>query len=395
VDSASPSGVQNDIMANGQTASIAIPATDDTASRWARLTLTERNFLKSLVYTAAIVFVFYCGFLLEREILNRSPAAIRFIPQAAEAAMRYVGIPHVIIGFLFMTSSPRNRTWRKRSWLAGLFMVGIALCTGYYVGGGKTNLILYTGVYLYFLVHELRDEANFVFILGDAPPPSDRAAMQGLVTWMTGLIVVSMIVLGVAPASFGVFHEKLSAPGSALAGGALVNSVWIRGALPLGLKLLIALAPMVLLGGAYVAVLRRSARRLGFSGAGQLMSTYHTMFRIMFGVAGVLGLALIVTQRAYPLALFHFVAWYVFASYQFDRNPPKQDPTGRWLWMRTTVSGFKTLHIGLVLALMAVGLYWTLALDPTDTSSWLTKLIAPAAFPYWTVMHITISFIPK
>ena len=101
---------------------------------------------------------------------------------------------------------------------------------------------------------------------------------------------------------------------------------------------------------------------------------------------------MLLTQRPYALILFHVVAWYIFAVYQFKRHPPKVAPRGLWLWMRTTVRGFETLHIGMVVILMAIGLVWTLWLGQSPTLTWL---LAPESFLYWTIMHITVSFVPR
>jgi hypothetical protein len=50
------------------------------------------------------------------------------------------------------------------------------------------------------------------------------------------------------------------------------------------------------------------------------------------------------------------------------------------------------LHIGMVVVLMAIGLIWTL---PLNQAAWLRWLLAPEAFLYWTIMHITVSFMPR
>jgi hypothetical protein len=114
----------------------------------ARMGVTERNFLRAALYTALIVIVFTFGYYFERNILNRHPDSIRFIREGSEAAMRYITIPHILIGFFFMISSPKNRNAKQRLWAAGLLMAGAALCTVYWKGGGKTNLLLYSGVIL-------------------------------------------------------------------------------------------------------------------------------------------------------------------------------------------------------------------------------------------------------
>lgn len=382
-------------MSQAVGAPVPLVATREPAARRGTLSIAERNFLRTFVYTSAIVALFYCAFHIEREVLHRRPAAIRFIPEAAEAAMRYVGIPHVIIGFLFMASAVKNRTPSRRAWIGGLLLVGAVLSYGFWEGGGKANLVLYAGVYLYFLVHELRDESNFCLILGDAPSPSNPAAFRAMILWMIGLIVTAFVVLGYASLPFGLFHRRFNADDSVLAGSSFAQSVLVAGRLPMPLKLILSLAPVAATAFGFVHVLRHYARALGFGSVHGLIHTYASVFRIMLGVAGVLVLSLLITQRPHSLALFHFVAWYVFASYQLAKHPPKSPPAGWWTWMRTTASGFKTLHIGMVLGLMGLALFWTLALDPTDTSSWFTRLLAPAAFPYWTIMHVTVSFVPR
>lgn len=378
-------------MANG-TSSPPIALDYAAQPERARLGVTERNFLRAGLYTAAIVFVFWCGYYFERGILNRHPADIRFIREASEAAMRYITIPHILIGFFFMISSPRNQNLRQRLWAAGLLLAGAGLCAVYYKGGGKTNLLLYSGVYLYFLVHELRDEAMFYNVLGDAAPIKDRSAFKGLVRAMTGLIVFTMASFIWAPIPYGLYFKKLTEPTSALADWAAAHSWWMDGSMPMPLKIALSAGPFVLAAIGFAITWRHFATRLGYPDARALFRTHAILFKVMFGVAGVLGLSLVLTQRAYSLILFHVVAWYIFAAYQFAKHPPKTPPQGWWRWMRTSVRGFKTLHIGMVVVLMAVGLAWTLAWGQTTSLAWL---LAPESFLYWTIMHITVSFVPR
>lgn len=354
--------------------------------------VTERNFLRAGLYTAAIVFIFWCGYYFERSILHRAPADIRFIREASEAAMRYITIPHILIGFFFMISSPKNKNLRQRLWAAGLLMAGAALCTVYWKGGGKANLLLYSGVYLYFLVHELRDEAMFYTVLGEAAPIADKTVFKGLVRSMTGLIVFTMAAFIWAPIPFGLYYKKLTEPTSALADWAKANTAWLDGSMSMPLKVSLSIAPFVLAAIGFAWVWRRYAARLGYPNVRTLIRTHAILFKVLFGVAGVLGLSLALTARAYSLILFHVVAWYIFAAYQFAKHPPKAPPQGWWNWMRTSVRGFKTLHIGMVVVLMAVGLVWTISLDRTSSLAWL---LAPESFLYWTIMHITVSFVPR
>ncbi len=355
--------------------------------------LTERHFLLAMLATAAIVALFWVAYAVERNVLERHPRGIRYVGEASEAAMRYITIPHIVIGFLFLVSSPKNRTRDKRIWTAGLLALGVALCFVYYLGGAKANLFLYSSVYLYFLVHELRDEAMFYTVLGEAAPIPDKVIFGRFVRALVALIIASIALFMWVPAPFGVFYEKLTAKTSAVAAFAAHNAVFFDGSMALSAKLAVAFAPVLVVAAAWVMVLRRYAAALGYPDVRALYCTHAPMFRVMFGVAAVLGLAIVLTQRPYSLITFHVVAWYIFAVYQFKRFPPKTPPRSRWLQMRTTVKGFKALHIGMVAVLMLIGLIWTLFLP--ESAPVLGWLLAPESFLYWTIMHITVSFVPR
>ncbi len=379
-------------MSNGtdSAATIAIPLSSSNLS--ARLGVTRANFIKAVFWTAVIVFFFWCAYKVERDVLDRHPASDRFIREASEAAMRYITIPHIIIGFLFMVSSRNNQSRQKRLWVLGLLLAGAGLCTLYYGGGGRTDLVLSVGVYFYFLVHELRDEAMFYTVLGEAAPIHDKAAFRSFVRWMVALIVASLAAMVLTLAPFGFYVKKMTASETGLASLGLAETAWFDGSLPMMWKVVLALIPGVVVALGYVYVLRRYSRVFGYADVKPFMEAHSKLFFVMFGVAAVLGLIILVTQRFYALILFHVVAWYVFASYQFAKNPPKSPPQGWWTWMRSTATGFKTLHIGLAVLLMAIGLYWTLGLDQSPALYWL---LAPESFLYWTIMHITVSFVPR
>ncbi|MFQ5502834.1 MAG: hypothetical protein ACE5EQ_11135 [Phycisphaerae bacterium] len=377
-------------MSNGVSTSPTLPFDHATATR--PMGITERNFYRSMLYSAIIVLVFWCAYKVERDVLMRRPGEIRYIREASEAAMRYITIPHIVIGFLFMATSLNNRTRRKRAWIVGLLLAGVGLCLVYWAGGAKTNLLLYSSVYLYFLVHELRDEAMFYTVLGDAAPIPDKTAFRNMVRVLIGLIVANVWAFAWAFAPFGVYHKKIAAEGSALADSSWAQSAVFDGSLSLGWKLALAFFPLILLGAGYIATFYYYSGKMGYPSVRALVQTHAPLFRVMAGVTAVLGLSILLTERAYSLILFHVVAWYVFAAYQFARRPPKIAPKGVWVWMRTTVWGFKTLHIGMVVVLMVLGLVWTLALGQTSALGWLLR---PEAFLYWTILHITVSFVPR
>ena len=379
-------------MSNGMDSAAPISYSIPERSFVSRIGVTRWNFIKATIATAAIVFIFWCGWYFEREVLKRQPAGIRYIREASEAAMRYITIPHIIIGFLFLVSSRNNRNLRSRLWTVGLLALGVLLCGLYYRGGGRTDLVLSVGVYFYFLVHELRDEAMFYTVLGEAAPIPDKKLFKNFVRWMVALIVCSLLAIVLAIAPSGLYVEKMTASDTGLASLGLAETALFKGTLSLPMKIFAGALPVLIVAAGYTIILRKYSRAFGFGDVKSFMQTYDKLFFVMFGVAAVLGLVVLLTQRFYALILFHVVAWYIFASYQFSRNPPKVQPKGWWQWMRSTPAGFKTLHIGMAAILMAIGLVWTLALNLDPSLDWL---LAPESFLYWTIMHITVSFVPR
>ena len=85
-----------------------------------------------------------------------------------------------------MVTALKNRTPVRRLWILGLLVAGAGLCSVYHLGGAKTNVFLMVSVYLYFLVHELRDEAMFYHALGGAAPVCDRETFGKMTRAWTG-----------------------------------------------------------------------------------------------------------------------------------------------------------------------------------------------------------------
>jgi len=349
-----------------------------TAPRRA-LSTTERNFWKAVLLTIVIAAVFMGAYWIEREVFHRGHEIRFFAGEGTEAAMRYITIPHIIIGFLFMVSSRNNRTAAKRAWIGVLIVAGIALCFVYYsfaVAGGKSFKLVYGSVYLYFLIHELRDEGMFYVVLGDAPHITDKARFKSFTRALVALTLLAVVVIGWSGVPFGLYPRGFQP---------------VDPARSIAFKCLLALGPIVAWCAAARLTLAYYAR--GFTGGvAGLVRMHAPLIRLMAGSAAVLGLSMLITQRAYCLILFHVTSWYIFACYQYAKHPPKVAPTGWWLWMRTTLSGFRFLHIGMVVVLMAIGAVWVFGFGKPPVMNWL---LAPDAFLYWTIMHITVSFVPR
>jgi hypothetical protein len=90
--------------------------------------------------------------------------------------------------------------------------------------------------------------------------------------------------------------------------------------------------------------------------------------------------------------LMHFVGWFLIAMYLITKYPPKEKPAGMWAWMRTTRAGFLTLHFGLVV--ITLGLY-AMSTYASGRQDFIEKIFSVPGFYYWTLMHVTWSFLPR
>jgi len=138
--------------------------------------------------------------------------------------------------------------------------------------------------------------------------------------------------------------------------------------------------------------LRRIARRFPDGLAG-LWRVHRPIVAIQIVSLGIVLIALLTGPWTFNIVvLMHFVGWYFFALFLINRYPPKEPPKGVWQWMRTTRPGFMTLHLGLaalVTLLIAVDMYHF------GKQSWLDVVVGSKNFYYWTIMHVTLSFLPR
>ncbi len=346
--------------------------------RWATVAVhdlgeSEKNLWRAAMLVMALIFGFELIRLAEQRFLAM-PAGLAFVENAAETSTRYFTIPHVMVGFLFMITSTRSRTVRKRLWIAGLLVVGAAL--GFAYGdllshGGK--LLGAAFLYSYFLVHELRDEMNFYRMLDGAERIEDDRSFRRF-----GQEQIALLLIGV------VFILWVS--GTMRTTPVLV----IPGVSHLGMIAMAAVFGLAWMA-AKVASYGRYAARRGTS-IPQVVRDHRQFIRLFATVFLLTIVGAIVTDRLYPIILLHVSVWYVVTCRTLKQRPPARLKIGTWPWMRGTLSGFRTLHIGLAVACMIVGALAVYTTGPVDRVWWL---ISPAAFPYWTIMHISVSFVPR
>ena len=103
-------------------------------------TATGKQYLQTLAWTfGAILFCLLC-YAIEKYIFRDmlhliSDTRYRMFKNPAEVPMRLFGLPHFIVGLMFMLSSKRMRGAVSLAWLAGLTGVGILFCWLFYQYG--------------------------------------------------------------------------------------------------------------------------------------------------------------------------------------------------------------------------------------------------------------------
>ena len=102
--------------------------------------------------------------------LGRWNPALRLVLNPAETSMRYLGFSHFLVAFLFLSTSKKMRT--PRSWLefSAALAVGAVLCLGYTQVRLWSPAVATILFFLYFLVHDFRDQVFFYFSNGDGSP---------------------------------------------------------------------------------------------------------------------------------------------------------------------------------------------------------------------------------
>ena len=112
--------------------------------------------------------------------------------------MVIIGVPHVLIAYLFLATSRKMQSWRSFALLGGLTLLGIGLCWLYFSAGATAaaSKIPVALVNFYFIVHHLRDEAFFYQVSGDAPANADRERIRRFLDAATWLFI--LVLLGVA-----------------------------------------------------------------------------------------------------------------------------------------------------------------------------------------------------
>ena len=346
------------------------------------LTTTERNWLKALAIVVGSALLFFALQALEKRV-GHADRAEAVVSHPLETPMRLMALAHFLVAIAFVTTSKAMRSASSWAWMVGLAAAGVGLCLLFGQAGGLNDRFARAVFYAYFLFHEFRDQAFFYEANGDIPrmgePKQTRRDLLGI-PWLTLGLIVSLF---------------LAAAGLRL-GGARRYEASFWGWVPETFRPFVALLPLLLVVVAAVRWHRRIARTHP-GGMRAFLRTHRPMLLVFGGIVAVLLLDILVTHRAYAIVSLHVTAWYVFVIASFRRRPsPTPAPApATWRWVRTTRSGFNVFHLG-VLSLLIVGaLVWAYGFRNDAALSAMNVVLSREAFPYWTIMHVTISWLPR
>lgn len=341
-------------------------------------TLTVRRFSYAVLLMAGLTATFALLSLAESAYFGRSNA----VDSAFGSAMQFTGLPHFIIGFLFMASSRKTQNARSRIQILIGLAIGAGLCWLYYRAGGPDvrPAIPMGFVLIYFLVHEMRDEFFFYRRYGEAGDDEPYAGRQvsGL---LLSLVPFALAVAWSVQFAFPEGRDLVLIPGASELPAARMALAW-------GLPVAVLLALSV---WGVAKVVKSSGLTIG-----GLLGRDRPIWVVYAGILLVVAATGTMGGKSYSIVLLHVSAWWVFATVglrAFGKKAGVRD-LGVTRWLRTTQAGFQTLHVGLTILCVATAFVWAYRFGMAEGHilSWFGDR---DAFYYWTIMHVTVSFVPK
>ncbi len=337
----------------------------------------------------SVAAAFMTGLVLLLELLMmlepvEDPAHGAIGGRPVRSAMIFTGVAHFTIAFLFSwTSASVSEPGGRRSILLGLGIGGI-LCFVSYSGHAWAPIVFPSGfVAIFFLVHELRDEYLFSRSYGDVPPRSgfDR---RGLFFLLAAAVCGALAVVWTVP-----FIRQSQRQVE------LFQPLFDLNAPTTAPKLTWWLGPVLVLSLLGATLLRQALRRRGLSLAGFWLA-YRPLGLVYAGIALILLAGVQLEKALFPIVLFHVMAWWVYTSKWLELHGREEGPRqlGWVTWFKQTQRGFQTLHVGLTVLVAALAVVWAYGFGRSSQNV-LAWLLTVDGFNYWTIMHVTASFVPR
>jgi hypothetical protein len=365
------------VSSNPATTLPSVPISDSRRRFLKRpLTETERNWLLSLLVVLGSVGVFAIGYLIELE-MGRWKDSIRLVRDPSESSMRFLALSHFFVAALYMSTSRRMRSVRSWAWVGTSLVVGIVLCLGWSRLMLINPLFGTTLFFSYFLVHDYRDQVFFYFVNGDSKQRDSSLAR--LLAAAPLVIIGSGVALLTAAGAFGL-------PGTQDVVPAFGNLSMTARAI-LGTLVVAGTVTALVIFGSLVK------KRRGETSLREFVSMHRPILYVFAGSVLVLGVSALVGASGDAIILLHVCSWYVFTMRQLQKRPPAtRPPAFSWNWMRSTLAGFNFVHIGSFILFLVAGAIWSFSFHNDPSMTGFATVLGRVMFPYWTILHVTVSF---
>lgn len=289
----------------------------------------------------------------------------RFVENPAETMTRAIGLAHFSIGWLFLFTSPRLRNRAALARLAFWTLFGFAFCWIFAQFGADKNPFLMMAYFSFFFVHEVWDEAYLYRQSGESRDEASRAEQfVPALCWAMSLLLMAVL------ASFQVVRSR---------------SVLLQYGSELGLIGAGAVLSMLAVGALIVAV--RRARQL-YGSVQEAVAQYRPLFAVYAGIGVIMLIgSLFGSSGVILIILIHGLTWLVCTYRRLSER--RAEVTGIWSWLRGTPTGFLTLHLGLTVVALVL---FALRTHIWQRTGIVCDLVSRSWFPYWSIMHIAVSF---
>ncbi len=333
------------------------------------------DWLRVLKWSFAIIAVFTVYHAIEKFIVQ---APHPFIYNPAEFSCRVVGFSHYSVGLLFLLTARHMRRASSWAWFVSLLVLGVALCVFFYKFGADKNPVLQMLFFLYFIIHGYRDMVFFYRPPSAQPDESERLRHRILNLTQACLLLSLYFILVPLYLLYLNSRPKFYEP-----------------ELKARIDMLMPYLKLTLLFGWPILLicLVKTWRAIRRFPGGRVWHDNRPIFLVLVSASLIfLASPILGVWTFHLLILTHFVGWYLFASRRFAALPKQRTLNdGLWKWIRGSVVGFQTLHVGV--AILFFALILISFLFPSLTL--LTVMVNSKAFYYWNLIHVTISFAPK
>ncbi len=356
------------------------------------------DWLLTMFWSFAIIAVMGCVYVVEKYALHLKGTPMRMVANPAEISIRFVGFSHYLVSLYFMATSRAVRNLRGMLMFA--LFIALSALAGYafWWVGGDTNKLAVVSVFIFFLMHALRDEVMFYRIRSGSAISAAEAPLANRMFFHLQVLGLCLLAAILYPAFLFKYLEMGKSPIIQQWIDLLLPTQWPKAA-----KVLVLASPFVL--AASLPLWRIQAQYPG--GIVRLLRSHRPLTFIIGGTFVMAASTVFLGAWIFDvLILMHFVGWYIFAVDGILKAPAQQRRLITWrtpdAWIHKNLTGFTVFHGGLALLfLFAIAFnHWVLALRPWlpighTLHNPITLFLGVHTFYYWTLAHLVIGFMPR